>query len=193
MARAPIRWKAYGTRTFDGEGLLNMDMTTILLNSGPNSLSRNLYGSKKLINGVFPNTPWGIVPIYGREPAVAGSRPGAVLFNTDGERVTSGSEELSAAEGINEIARAARSAAARLPFTADKVFLSARRDGDDRYQVILMDTEMFAPADIQTTVATTISGLACYDELTRENLAMRDNRVPVTVPAGGWRILRFQR
>jgi hypothetical protein len=52
---------------------------------------------------------------------------------------------------------------------------------------------MFAPADIQTTVATTISGLACYDELTRENLAMRDNRVPVTVPAGGWRILRFQR
>jgi hypothetical protein len=193
IARAPIRWKAYGTRTFAGTGLLNMDMTTILLNSGPNSLARNLYGSKKLINGVFPNTPWGVVPIYGREPAVAGARPATVLFDTDGQRVTTGFDELSAAEGIQKIAAAARAAAAQLPFTAGRGFVSARRDGDDRYQVILMDTEMFAPVDIETTVNTTIAGLTCFDELTGESLAIHNNQVRVTIPAGGWRILRFER
>jgi hypothetical protein len=88
--------------------------------------------------------------------------------------------------------RTVQTAAAALPFRADgNLFLSARRDGEGRYQVIVMDTEMFAPVDIRTTVTTTLPHLACVDELTGQPLEVRDQQVMLTVPGGAFRILRF--
>lgn len=76
--------------------------------------------------------------------------------------------------------------------TGARISHEARRDGNGRYQVIPMDTEMFAPADMETTRTTTIAGLACYDEITGERLPMHDNQVTRTVPAGTWRLLRLE-
>ena len=101
--------------------------------------------------------------------------------------------QLAARQAMPAIVDAVRAAALRLPFRADGVFLSARRDGSGRYQIILMDTEMFAPTDIETTLTTTIEGLACYDEITGERLPMRDNQVTLTVPAGAWRLLKLEK
>ena len=91
-----------------------------------------------------------------------------------------------------KVVRTVQAAATQLPFRADgSVFISARRDGEGRYQVILMDTEMFAPSDFETTVETTIPNLKCYDEITGKPLKMRDREVTLTVPAGAFRLLRF--
>ena len=55
-----------------------------------------------------------------------------------------------------------------------------------------MDTEMFAPADIETTLTTTIAGLACFDEITGDRLPMHDNQVTLTVPVGARRLVRSE-
>jgi hypothetical protein len=55
-----------------------------------------------------------------------------------------------------------------------------------------MDTEMFAPVDIKTAVTTSLAGLKCFDGLTGAAIAVNNNRVSITVPAGGWRLLRFR-
>jgi hypothetical protein len=55
-----------------------------------------------------------------------------------------------------------------------------------------MDTEMFAPVDVQTTVTTTIADLVCHDEITGERLAMNGKQLTLTVPAGAFRLLRFE-
>jgi hypothetical protein len=189
--KAPITWKAYGARMYDGAGLLNVDMTRPLMNVGAHSLARNLYGSKKLMNGVFPSTPWGVVPIFGPEAARNVARI-ATTIRTDGELVMLGRKRLAASDAIPGIVRTVQGAASKLPFRADGgVLISARRDGDDRYQVFLMDTEMFAPVDVETTVTTAIPNLACHDEITGEPLQMIDNRVTLNVPAGAFRLLRF--
>jgi hypothetical protein len=189
--QAPIGWKAYGTRTYDGAGLLNVDWTRPVMNAGPHSIARNVYGSKKLMNGVFPSTPWGIVPIFGPQAARSAGRV-ATTIQTDGQRVASQGEVLAAKDAMPRVVRTVRAAAEKLPFRADGgVFLSARRDGDGRYQVFLMDTEMFAPVDVETTLVTTVPSPACYDEITGEQLEMRDCQVTVTVPAGAFRLLRI--
>jgi hypothetical protein len=191
--RAPITWRAYGTRMYDGAGLLNTDMTRPVMNAGPYSISRNLYGSKKLMNGVFPSTAWGIVPIFGPEAARSVGHV-ATSIRTDGDLVIWGREKRTAKDAMPKVLSTVQAAAAKLPFRADGgVFLSAWRDGDVRYQVLLMDTEMFAPADTKTTVVTTLPNLTCYDELTGERLPMHENRLSLTVPAGAFRLLRFVR
>ncbi len=189
--RAPMTWEAYGTRMYDGAGLLNTDMTRPVMNAGPHSIARNLYGSKKLMNGVFPSTPWGVVPIFGPDGARGAGRI-ATTIRTDGERIIRSQKKLAAKDAMPEVVRTVQAAATELPFRADRgVFISARRDGEGRYQVILMDTEMFAPVDIEITVATTIPNLKCYDELTGKPLEMHDRRMTLTVPAGAFRLLRF--
>jgi len=191
VANAPMQWARYGTSLFDGAGLLNLGITFAMQNAGPHSLSRNLYGSKKLMNGVFPSTPWGIVPIVGHEAARSVNRI-ATTIRTDGDLVAKDGNKLPPKDAMPAIVSTVKAAASQLPFRADGVFISARRDGNGRYQVILMDTEMFAPADIETTLTTTIAGLACYDEITGERLSMHNNQVTLTVPAGAWRLLRFE-
>jgi len=186
-----MQWARYGTSLFDGAGLLNLGITFAMQNAGPHSLSRNLYGSKKLMNGVFPSTPWGIVPIVGHEAARSVNRI-ATTIRTDGDLVAKDGNKLPPKDAMPAIVSTVKAAASQLPFRADGVFISARRDGNGRYQVILMDTEMFAPADIETTLTTTIAGLACYDEITGERLSMHNNQVTLTVPAGAWRLLRFE-
>ena len=162
------------------------------MNSGPYSMSRNLYGSKKLMNGVFPATPWGIVPIFGPDAAGSADRI-ATTIQTDGELVVRAQERLTAEDAMPEIIGTVQAAASKLPFRADGgVFISARRDGDGRYQVFLMDTEKFAPVDIKTTVTTTIPNLTCHDEITGDPLELSDNQLTVTVPAGAFRLLRFE-
>ncbi len=189
--RFPMMWEAHGLRMYDGLGLLNSDLTRPIMNTGPYSMARNFYNAKKLMNGIFPAMPWGIVPIYGPQ-AASGTAHGKVLIATDGERVTWQGKDRSAEQAMPDLVRAIRSAANELPFqTEDDVFLSACRSGPDGYQVILMDTEMFAPTDIQTTIRTTLPKVTCRDELTGQSLEVRDHQVAVTVPGGGFRILRF--
>jgi hypothetical protein len=189
--RAPMTWEAYGTRMYAGAGLLNTDMTRPLMNAGVNSIARNLYGSKKLMNGVFPSTPWGVVPIFGPDGAGGVGRITKTI-RTDGELIITSQKKISAKDAMPDVVRAVQAAATELPFRAEQgVFISARRDGEGGYQVILMDTEMFAPVDIETTVETMIPNLVCYDEITDRRLEMQDRRVTLTVPAGAFRLLRF--
>ncbi len=187
----PMTWEAYGLRMYDSQGLLNIDLTRPVMNTGPNSMARNFYGSRKLMNGVFPATPWGIVPIFGPQ-AIQGTGRVATMIPTDGEQVTLKQRHVPASQAMPDLIRTLETAASTLPFRAeDNVFLSARRVGERRYQVIVMDTEMFAPLDIQTTVTTTVTDLTCHDEITGQPLAVHDNQVTLTVPGGAFRILRF--
>jgi hypothetical protein len=192
LDRAPMRWAAFGTRTFDGDGLVGLDFLEGVYNSGRYSIARNLYGAKKLMNGVFPLTPWGIVPIFGPPPAAQNAKGIATVFASDWEFILRGREKLPAREGMPQLVAAVRAAAERLAFRADGVFLSARRDGENRYQVLLMDPEMFAPVDIATVLTTTIPNLRCRDAITGEPLAATGNGFKVTVPAGAWRLLDFE-
>lgn len=97
-----------------------------------------------------------------------------------------------AAKALPALLAEFREAGERLPFRAEGVFISARRVGEDRYQVILMDTEMFAPADTEAEVVTTTRGLTCRDEITGEMLPVTDGCVSVTVAAGAFRVLAFE-
>ncbi len=186
----PILHRAYGEHLFGGEGLVDYCVVSVLFNSGDYSMSRNLYGANKLMNGLFPENKYGVIPILGPRADISGVTGIEATFDSDGEHVFWGGKRMHARDAIAKIKPAFERAAAKLPFRADGVFVSARRDGKD-YQVFLMDTEIFAPVNIETTVATTVPNLACYDELTGGQLEVRDNNVTLTVPAGAFRLLRF--
>jgi hypothetical protein len=188
---APKIWEGHGTQRFNGAGLVNWSLTNVMFNSGEHSLSRHLYGSKKMMNGLFPANRWGIVPVVGPGTAVSATDRLTAIFDTDGELVTRDGRKVTAEQAMPEIRRTVEQTSAALPFRADGVFISARRDGPDRYQVFLMDPELFAPADIETAVVTPLSKLTCADDLTGEPLPLQNGQVSVTVPAGGWRLLRF--
>jgi hypothetical protein len=190
--QAPMAWEAYGSRLYEGAGLLNTVHTRPVMNTEPYSIGRNLYGAKKLMNVVFPATRWGVVPIFGPDGAHAVSRV-TTTVRTDGEFVFEGSRRATARIAMPAIVQKVQSGSTALPFRADTdVFLAARRDGPGRYQVMLMDTQMFAPVPVDVTVVTSIPNLTCHDEITGEKLSVRNDRVRLGVPAGSFRLLRFE-
>ncbi len=191
--KAEFFWAWHGERMFGGEGLMNWTCTNVMLGTGEHSLSRHLYGSQKLMDSLFPANPWGIIPIFGPEVAPVAKERLRLLMQTDGEYAFHEDKQYPARQVIGQIARTVRGEATKLPFLADGgVFFSARRDGEGRYQVFLMDREIFAPVNVVTTVMTGINGLQCHDEITGQRLPMVKNRVSVTVPAGGFRLLAFE-
>ncbi len=151
------------------------------------------YGLTRFCQGLFPQTPFGLVPIV---PALCaqGLGGGRTLVVTDGNRVRLGGRWLAPDEARGEVERLLAQRAAELPLRAEGAFLSAQRWGGE-YRAVLIDPGYLNPRGARAKLfGPALSGGAVVrDVLSGERLAVRGGAVELVVPPGGFRILSVKR
>jgi hypothetical protein len=150
-------------------------------------LFRSIYRSPHVYEQLMPETPWGLVAILpqGRAPKGLG------LVTIDGLRVFDKGEWLPETESLPHILAAYKKAAKAMPLAAEGCFFTATRLAEGDYLAYLIDAEERFPADVKTSLDVRVKQpWKAYDAITGEELQPRGSSVPVTIPAGGFRLVR---
>lgn len=150
-------------------------------------LFRTIYRSAQVYEQLMPETPWGLVAILPQGRAPKGLR----LVTIDGLRVFENGEWLPETESLPRIMAAYKEASKEIPLAAEGCFFTAARVGEGDFLAYLIDAEERFPKDVKTSLDVRLKQpWSAYDAVTGEELPAREGAVPVTIPAGGFRLVR---
>jgi hypothetical protein len=152
-----------------------------------------VYGMKHFYDGLFPQTPYGFVPIVPgwvdplkipgvKDYWVVG---GQTVYGKDMSKLSAGKVRETLISGFKEHAQG-------LPFLADNTFMAINRF-EDGYTVYLMDPGHLDISDTHTTlrVNTPLKSGKIVDAISGEILQYKDGKIDVKIPAGAFRILEI--
>jgi hypothetical protein len=152
-----------------------------------------LYGMKHFYDGLFPQTPYGFVPMV---PAwidplkIQGVKDywvvnGQAVYKKDMTKLSANTVRETLISSFQEHAKG-------LPFLADNSLMTINRF-DDGYVVCLMDPGHLDIADTHTTLrmkAPPVDG-KIIDAMSGKTLQSKDGRIDLVIPAGAFRILKI--
>lgn len=144
----------------------------------------------------MPATPYGLVAFV---PSQADTNDVANVnrwLHTDGLYVWKGDGPKLNGEAAAELLRREFEAAAQdLPFRMQGyAFLQTLQLSDDRYRLYVVDPGWVDPADREVVIQVQLEGsFRVKDLLKQDELSMNNRQIPLTVPAGLFRILEVER
>ncbi|MBI2440198.1 MAG: NPCBM/NEW2 domain-containing protein [Lentisphaerae bacterium] len=174
------------TDIWDGKKLAGAMITNFRMQTSPwNYLPRLIYGVNRYFDGLFPQTPYGMV---GFLPPHAERVPWAgTIWRTDGFRLFPGDEE----EAVNwrNLEQDLERAACRHPFRAKGCFLAVQQS-ETGYRLFLCDPAYLDPHGVQATIEINLSrSFRVWDVLENKALSPREGQLPVEIKAGVFRVL----
>ncbi len=170
------------------EGLLGVRAS--MQTPPPYYLPAYAYGVRHYFDGLFPATPYGYIELLPGFIAGRAANGTSQLIHTDTSQVTLDGKTMSAEVARPVVLSMLRAAAERLPFRADRAFLSAQKWSDE-YRLVLVDPGYLNPVGCRARVQINLpqSPTSVSDLLTGERIAVQDNAFEVDIAAGGFRLL----
>jgi hypothetical protein len=158
----------------------------------PEAFPRLAYGEDWNVRSCFPQTPFGWVPVL---PPDAGLRSGALVIQTDGERVRLAGEWQSAAAAAPAVAGVIAQGAAAIPLQAPGACVILQRDGNTRgrYVAVLIDPGYLAPIGVNTTLVARQGAIRRVTDLVSGRVVpLAGSGCPVQIEPGAFRILQVE-
>ena len=140
---------------------------------------------------MFPKTRYGffqMIPQWIPAQSIVGVRK---VWRTDGAGWYDEQKTPNSPVTRESVLRNFEDMAATMPFRGEGVFLSAQKFSGD-YLVYLMDPGCLDIEGVDTVLVINRSLGACAvtDEISGEMLSVKDGKLPLRVPPGGFRILK---
>lgn len=162
------------------------------------ALTRVLFQKERQFGLQVPPTPYGlvaIVPAHADLDAVAGV---SEWWHTDGVALwKEGGPRLTGPKAARALEADFQAAAARLPFRQlqdQAVFLNVLRVRPGHYRLFLVDPGWLDPSEREVDIGIQLEGaFAAVDVLSGRKVAIHNRRLPLTVPAGLFRIIDVMR
>jgi hypothetical protein len=182
---------SYWTKVFQRRDILSYDFA--LKSVRENYLPRLWTGMQHYCDGVFPKTPYGFVCFAPNWVGSEKRRFASRIFSTEG--ITVSDEKGTRIPGgqlDTVILDSLKQGSKTLPFLADDLFLAIHKYEDGSYVLYLMDTKQFDTRDINTRLRINVSKtkFKIIDVFDNSVLSVGESDIPVTVPAGLFRILK---
>jgi hypothetical protein len=128
-------------------------------------------------------------------PPDAGLRSGALVIQTDGERVRLAGEWQSAAAAAPAVAGVIAQGAAAIPLQAPGACVILQRDGNTRgrYVAVLIDPGYLAPIGVNTTLVARQGAIRRVTDLVSGRVVpLAGSGCPVQIEPGAFRILQVE-
>ena len=156
------------------------------------ALQKLLLGTQRQFGAHIPATPYGliaIVPAHADLENVPGIK---TWWHTDGIYVWQDEKQkLTGREAGCALKTAFEQAATQLPFrTQEAVFLQTLKIDDNTYRLFIIDPGWLTPETRHVSIQVQMGQpVFVTDVLSNEKIAVADNQIHLTVPAGAFRIL----
>lgn len=192
MPRPDDSHASYWVRAFQSRGILSYDFA--LKRARDDYLPGLWTHIQHYYNGLFPGTPYGFVcflPSWFSPEKTSW----AELFSTDEVTVSDAKGNRIKDSQLNAvIVHALKEQAMKLPFSADNIFLSINKFDDGTYLLYLMDTKQFNVHDTNIKLRINLGKRKArvVDAFDNKVLGFGDTDIPLTVPAGLFRILQVE-
>ncbi len=154
----------------------------------PEMIARYLNHAFHYYENIFPQTPYGFVSILPQDTSLQN----VTSLLTDGRRLFYGEIWYAPMDASDIVLAAYQDAAEDLPFRADGCFFSAVHVGKNDYLLYLIDAEERFPVGASTVINVSLPGaFEVYDGLTGQPLTVLGGKIPIDIPAGGFRLVRI--
>ncbi|MHC4474161.1 MAG: FG-GAP repeat domain-containing protein [Planctomycetota bacterium] len=150
-----------------------------------------VYDLRYYAEAMFPKTKHGffqIVPYWIKGESLEGIKK---VWVTDGKHIFDGKKKLDGSTVEKTVGDSLQRLSETMPFGADGVFLSIQQFSND-YLIYLLDPGCLDVRGVDTVlnVNSSIRNFTISDAISKEPLSVKDRRVALRIPAGGFRILR---
>lgn len=150
-------------------------------------------GRTKQAHNFLPLFPYGLITFVPAPTDVSKISQIGLKYDTDGKSWYINDKKRSPAEAQPEIVKALQEHAASLPLQVQgEAAWTAVRIDDRHIRLTLLDPGYLSPAEKRVTVRFAVRPVSATDILDREEVAIAENSMAVTIPAGILRIIDIE-
>jgi len=161
------------------------------LQTNKTDVFRSLYNSSHIYDQTVPETQYGIVSIV---PPGSTLLVSTQVIECDGYSVYRNGIWLDLQTAHDFIIDSYAKASRKLSFCAKGCFLSVVEAAPNTFLAYLIDPEERFPIGVNTELEINMKGnFICTDAITRQNIPIKNNKIPLNIPPASFRILYLQK